>query len=289
VEYEPRKYRSLHQEKDLHHFQVMVEETDLDIGIKKELYTSDLQKEVELFLAEERQVLKEYIKRYPAFLTTLQPWEPVHLINFVQAPASVQPPVSVNSSTTGKIPTLVHSFPALPSKRPLFLVPLVVKEMCEATSFAGVGPMAAVAGFFAERVGLFLSRISTDVLVENGGDIWLKSNHPRKVCIYAGTSPFSQRIGLEIKPEVTPIGICTSSGTVGHSLSFGKADAMVILAPSAVLSDAVATAACNMVKNEADLAKAVEWAVNIPGVQGALAILGDKIAVQGAVELIPLE
>ena len=245
--YEPRKYRSLHQEKDLHHFQEVQDETDLDIGIKKELYTSDLQKKVELFLAEQRQDLKEYIKRYPAFVTTLEPWDQAEEI-----------------------------------------VPYAVKAMCEAARLAGVGPMAAVAGFFAEQVGLYLSSFSSDVLVENGGDIWLKSTQPRNICIYAGNSPFSQRIGLEIKAETTPLGICTSSGTVGHSLSFGSADAVVILASSAVLADAVATATCNLVQEEADLAKAVEWAVAIPGVLGAVAILADKMAVQGEIELIPI-
>jgi ApbE superfamily uncharacterized protein (UPF0280 family) len=99
--------------------------------------------------------------------------------------------------------------------------------------------MASVAGFFSEKVGKFLAHYSRDVIVENGGDIWMKSNRIRRVGIFAGSSPFSQRIGLEIGPKRTPLGICTSSATVGHSLSFGKADAVVILAPSAILADAV--------------------------------------------------
>ena len=251
--YEPRKYRSLYREDDLHHFQVVLEETDLDIGIKKEQYTPDLQKKVELFVAEQRQILKEYIKSHPAFLTTLEPWDPMR----------------EKSSAEEKIPTSVIA-------------------MCEASRLAGVGPMAAVAGFFAEQTGSFLTHFLPDVLVENGGDIWLQSSRKRKVSIYAGNSPFSQRIGIEINLEETPLGICTSSGTVGHSLSFGRADAVAILAPAAVLADAVATAACNLVQESADLTKVVAWAVAIPGVRGAVAILGDKMAVQGDVKLIPL-
>lgn len=284
--YEPRNYRSLHQEKDLHHFQVVLGETDLDIGIKKELYTSELPKKVELFLAAERLALKEYIKEYPAFLTTLEPWDLVQSLYSEQASASVQSSTSVHNSTFEQSPAFVQSSASGQAKE---IVPYVVKAMCEAAHLAGVGPMAAVAGFFAEQVGLFLSHSSADVLVENGGDIWLKSTLTRKVCIYAGNSPFSQRIGLAIKAEATPLGICTSSGTVGHSLSFGNADAVVILAPSAPLADAVATAACNQVQDETDLAETVEWAVTIPGVLGAVAILGDKMAAQGEVELIPLK
>lgn len=164
-----------------------------------------------------------------------------------------------------------------------------ILAMCEATALAGVGPMAAVAGLFSEKCGQLLARYSEDVIVENGGDIWLKTSRQRQVVIFAGTSPFTYRIALEISPDQTPMGICTSSGTVGHSLSFGKADAAVILSPSAVLADAVATAAGNMVQGEADLEKAVRFALSIPGISGAVVILGDKMAAQGQVKLVPVK
>lgn len=166
--------------------------------------------------------------------------------------------------------------------------PQAVRDMCAAARLAGVGPMAAVAGLFSEKAGQLLSRYSKDVIVENGGDIWLKTSRVRQVAIYAGTSPFSCRIGLEIRPQGTPLGICTSSGTVGHSLSFGKADAAVVLAPSAILADAAATACGNLVKSAEDLEKAVDFALSIPGVSGAVAIVGDKMAVKGQVRLVPL-
>ena len=250
--YEPREYRSFHREEDLHHFQVVIGETDLDIGIKKEQYNIDLKKRTELFVSEERQLFKAYLQRHPDFSTALEPWR-------------LEPDGEQHS-----------------------LIPVPVLAMCEAAELAGVGPMAAVAGWFAERIGEFLSRYSKDIIVENGGDIWLKASRIRKVSIYAGDSPFSQQIGLEIRPENTPLGICTSSGTVGHSLSFGCADAVVIIAPSAVLADAVATAACNRVQKIEDLQKTVNWAMTIPGIAGAVAILGDKLAVQGEVKLFPL-
>src|SRR3972149_6675538 len=126
--------------------------------------------------------------------------------------------------------------------------PAIVKAMLEAGSRAGVGPMAAVAGAIAEFVGTELLRYSPEVIVENGGDIYLKSTKTRVVGIFAGDSPLSGKIGLEIVPEDTPIGICTSSGTVGHSLSLGKADAVVVLSPSATLADAAATATGNLVR-----------------------------------------
>ncbi|HHZ17607.1 MAG TPA: UPF0280 family protein [Clostridia bacterium] len=250
--YEPREYRSRHREDDLHHFQVRIGETDLDVGIKKSRFRLELVKKVEAYVTAERQVLQEYIQKHPDFLTALEPWRPE------------------------------------PSKEEQEQIPAAVRAMCRATELAGVGPMAAVAGWLAERTGTYLARYSRDVIVENGGDIWLKSSRTRKVSIYAGDSPFSHQIGLEIRPDRTPLGICTSSGTVGHSLSFGRADAVVILAPSAVLADAVATAACNRVQGTADLQKTVEWALTVPGVTGALAVLADKLAVKGEIKLLPL-
>jgi ApbE superfamily uncharacterized protein (UPF0280 family) len=122
--------------------------------------------------------------------------------------------------------------------------------MAEAASIAGVGPMAAVAGAVASFLGQVLGSCSREVIVENGGDIYLRSAHERVVAVFAGDSPFSYKIGLRVKPEDTPAGICTSSGTVGHSLSFGNADAVVIKGESAILADAVATQAGNLIKSK---------------------------------------
>lgn len=166
--------------------------------------------------------------------------------------------------------------------------PALAVEMAQAAQQAGVGPMAAVAGAFAQMVGKALARRSRDVIVENGGDIFLRTARPRKVGIFAGTSPFTNKIALEIQPQQTPLGICTSSGTVGHSLSFGKADAVIILAPATPLADAVATATGNLVQTAEDLQKAVDFAAAIPGVIGAVAIKEDKLAAWGQVKLVPM-
>ncbi len=166
--------------------------------------------------------------------------------------------------------------------------PDIAVKMAESASAAGVGPMAAVAGALAEAIGKELLKYSRDVIVENGGDIFIKTKCKRTIGIYAGKSRFSHRIGIEINPNETPLGICTSSGTVGHSLSFGCADAVVIISPSTPLADAVATATGNIVKTKGDLEKAVEFATSIPGVLGAVAILGDNLAVKGKVKLLPI-
>jgi ApbE superfamily uncharacterized protein (UPF0280 family) len=163
--------------------------------------------------------------------------------------------------------------------------PVIVREMAEAGRQAAVGPMAAVAGTIAEAVGRGLLEFSPEIIVENGGDIFLKILRKRVVGIYAGISPLTGKIGLEISPRETPLGICTSSGTVGHSLSFGKADAVVVAAGSAALADAAATAVCNRVKQPRDIAGALEFARGIGGIKGVVIIIGHDIGVQGELKL----
>lgn len=165
-------------------------------------------------------------------------------------------------------------------------IPAIVEKMLWASELAHVGPMAAVAGAVAECTGRALLHKSEEIIVENGGDIYLALKVPGIVGLYAGRSPFSSKIGIMVHPEQTPMGICTSSATVGHSLSFGKADAVTICAKDAALADAVATETCNRIRREDDLADAIDFAFSIDGIFGALAILDDKIAVKGSIELV---
>jgi len=184
-------------------------------------------------------------------------------------------------------PTFIRS---LTPVEPRPYAPDLVRAMCRAASLAGVGPMAAVAGAISEAVGrdMLDHWYTREIIIENGGDIFMKTDSPRKVGIYAGASPLSQTFAVEIRPEDTPLGICTSAGSVGHSLSFGKADAAVILCRDAALADAVATATANRVQREKDLAEAVEFAMGIDGILGAIAIMGDKMAAAGDVRLVAL-
>jgi ApbE superfamily uncharacterized protein (UPF0280 family) len=163
--------------------------------------------------------------------------------------------------------------------------PAIVKQMAEAAQTAGVGPMAAVAGAIAECVGRELLEFSPEIIVENGGDIFLKVSHRRTVGIFAGDSPLTGKLGIRIEARDTPLGICTSSGTVGHSLSFGRADAVVVLAPSAALADAAATAIGNRVSRKEDIAGAIEFARGVTGLRGVVVIIGADIGVQGDIRL----
>ena len=166
--------------------------------------------------------------------------------------------------------------------------PEIVQQMIRASRLAGVGPMAAVAGAMAEWVSKDLLKLSKEVIVENGGDIYLATSRERTIGIFAGDSPLSLKIGIVISPEDTPLGVCTSSGTVGPSLSFGKADAVCILAKSSALADAVATAVGNIVGEKKDIELGLERGKKIAGVLGMLIIVEEKMGVWGNVRLIQL-
>ncbi|RJO64924.1 MAG: UPF0280 family protein [Candidatus Omnitrophota bacterium] len=162
--------------------------------------------------------------------------------------------------------------------------PPIVKNMAAQAKKANVGPMAAVAGAIAEAVGKdLLRRGHQEVIVENGGDIFLKIKKPRLIGFYAGVSRFSGSIALKVRPADTPEGICASSGTVGHSLSFGCADSVAVISKNAALADAVATACANLVCPKQDLSKAVAFARSIKGIKGVVIITRDNLASWGNV------
>ena len=170
----------------------------------------------------------------------------------------------------------------------------IVKEMLAAGRSAGVGPMAAVAGVIAEYVGRgLLQNGCREVMVENGGDIYLSRTGDCTVAIFAGESPLSLQIGLRLAGPSLPLGVCTSSGTVGHSLSFGLADSVTVMAKSTALADAAATRLGNEVgrasRGDIGIKRALAKSRDIAGVLGVVVICGEKIGAVGDVELINLK
>lgn len=164
--------------------------------------------------------------------------------------------------------------------------PAIVLKMYEAGKICGVGPMAAVAGAIAEFVGSDILSHAREVIVENGGDIFIKTERERVALIYAAESPFSEKLGIKV-PAGSRFGICTSSGTVGPSLSFGKADAVVVVAKDATIADAAATAVGNMVRSPDDFENALNKAKQFP-IEGVVLISGETFAAWGSIELVEI-
>jgi len=239
--YEKRTYRNFAGIDDLVPFNVIVQETDLQVHASR-----PLQKVTRDLILKHRGLIEKYIAIYPEFLKTLVPW---HVDDFA---------------------------------------PRIVGKMIDAGRKAGVGPMAAVAGAVAEFIGIDLLSYTDEVVVENGGDIFLKTNRALTVGVYAACSPLSLKMGLHIDSRDKPLAVCTSSGTVGHSLSFGKADAVCIVSDSCPLADAAATAVGNRVKGKKDIQDAIDFGKEMERVTGIVVIMGENAGFWGDVKVVSL-
>ena len=119
--------------------------------------------------------------------------------------------------------------------------PEIVRRMTEAASVAGVGPFAAVAGTIAQMAAESLSDRSPDLIVENGGDIYMYSRRDRVVGLLPDPES-GVMIGLNVAASACPLALCASSATIGHSLSFGQGELVLVRSPDGALADALATA-----------------------------------------------
>jgi hypothetical protein len=243
--YQPRLYREAMGNSRWISFRSAFRETDLWVAIDREHY----RKEAEQFTMDRilfyRGILEGHIALYPEFRDSLTP---------VVAPGGVHP---------------------------------LIEAMSEAALAAGTGPMSAVAGAVAEYVCMDLLKEfdADEVIIENGGDIFMKLAAPATVAVYAGSSPLSEKIALQPGPADTPLSLCCSSGTVGHSLSFGVADACMIACRDGALADAYATAFCNSVKSEEMVHRVTEQALKIPEILSVVIVAGEKVGLGGSIEL----
>lgn len=245
--YRERKYRAVTNSVDYASFEVMVFETDLMVYVDKvlELELDRIRLLSEAYAKVLRKELTCYIKKNPAFQTTLGPWRD-------DAAKS-----------------------------------LVLRSMIESSREADVGPMAAVAGALAQFGGRHLRNFSQSVIVENGGDLYISSTKETVVGIFAGASRLSMQLGLVV-PAGLEVGVCTSSGTVGHSYSAGRADAVCVAARDAAFADALATSLGNMIQDENDFDAALARAKAYDDVLSVLLIYRDTSAVWGELEIMPL-
>lgn len=243
--FEKRTYRSQFNTARFTGFEIKHAETDLWIGFDPESYKPEMKKVAAEKIKDLRQKLDEYITTEPFFKKSLKPFQPGEK--------------------------------ALPE----------AIEMAEAAEKAGIGPMSTVAGLFAREIGneIIQNFSPKELVIENGGDIYAMLNKELVLSVFAGDSPLSERIGLKITPENSLLGICTSAGTVGPSLSYGKADAVVVIAENVLIADAFATAFGNKVKSPNDVEKVISQAEKYPEILSLLIICEDKIGVKGEFEI----
>ncbi len=245
TEYRDRTYRTQFSDSGLSGFTVSYKETDLWIGTDNGSFSVSMQQYALDMVRQLRSQMDRYLETDPGYRTSLVPYQP----------------------------------------RPD--APLIFQFMSQASARTGIGPMSAVAGAFDRIVAdaLYQRFGCTDIVVENGGDIYASVSHDLDISVFAGQSPLSERVGIHIPSGSFPLGICTSSGTVGPSLSFGKADAMMTVCRDVLLADSYATAMANRIRTVDDLQTVIDMCSENPDILGALAIKDDRMAICGEFEL----
>lgn len=245
MEYKERTYRSRFSTSGLKSFPVKYKETDLWIGTDEASYSVSMQPYILDIVRDLRDRMDEYLSGDPGYARSFVPYSP-------------QPGA-----------------------------PMVFNLMSQAGYRTGIGPMSAVAGAFDKVVADALaSRFSChEVIVENGGDIYANVCRDLDISVFAGQSVLSEKVGIHIPSGSFPLGICTSSGTVGPSASLGRADAMMIVCRDVLLADSYATAMANRIKTVSDLENVINMCGDNPDILGALAVKDDRMAICGQFEL----
>jgi len=243
--FEERTYRTQFNTERFSGFEVKLNETDLWIGVDPDSFNESMREVAMVKMKDLHKRFDDYIQSEPFFKKSLKPFHP--------------------------------------SKE----APEEALEMSVAAEKAGVGPMSAVAGLFAREVGneLLKNFSVKELVIENGGDIFVLIQDELVLSVFAGESILSERIGLVIPPGNNTLGICTSAGTVGPSLSYGKADAVVVVCEDILLADALATAFGNKVKSPEQVENVIKQAENFPEIQSLLIICEDKIGIKGENEI----
>jgi ApbE superfamily uncharacterized protein (UPF0280 family) len=244
-EYTNRTYRQQFRNDRWHGFVAKYKETDVWIGVGKQSYHREMPEFTEQIIRKLRDEADVYLRENPQYRLSLVPYDAQDY------------------------------------------APQILKQMSAVSHRTGVGPMAAVAGAFATHIALKLkNRFKIEeLIIENGGDIYADIKHDLDVSVFAGHSPLSEKIGLRIEAKKSPLGICTSSGTVGHSLSFGKADAVMIVCQNALLADGFATTFANQIQTADDINPVLEKIEREKDILSALLVKDDKMGIVGEFEL----
>jgi ApbE superfamily uncharacterized protein (UPF0280 family) len=230
-------------------------ETDLLIGVPPDRYQQSMETKALEEIKRIRGIIEQFSLHSPRFTTSLSPIQLSDLEGVEAAGKNISPEINT---------------------------------MLQCGFYSGTGPMSSVAGLFAEKTGQVLaaSYDLSEIIIENGGDLFMVSGSDTTVVIHAGDSPLSGKLALQV-PSGT-WGICTSSGTVGHSFSYGNADAVTVVAELTPMADAWATSLANRVQGPEDIEKVLGIAEGVPEILGCVIVVRDRMGIRGEFELKPL-
>jgi ApbE superfamily uncharacterized protein (UPF0280 family) len=160
--------------------------------------------------------------------------------------------------------------------------PEAARRMAAAAELTGLGPMAAVAGSLAQLGGEAAQAAGLpEAIVENGGDIYIHAASAVTIGLYAGDNAIGGNLAFRLEPDRLPLALCSSSSTMGHSLSFGRCDLATVIAREAALADAAVTLVCNRIRSANDLMPVLNDVGAIAGIDGIFAVYRGKVGMWG--------
>ncbi|MGC9367622.1 MAG: UPF0280 family protein [bacterium] len=243
-----RQYRYQVKSENLEKFLVCYKQSDLWIGIDKQSYQLIYPDLIYRKLVKLRHLFETHVAKYPDFKSSLTPIIP---------PADAEP---------------------------------MITHLYQLSEKVGVGPLAGIAGCFAQQIGEFIIKKlgGKQLIVENGGDIYINGKQTSQVLIFSQKSKLTHTFSIEITPDITPCGVCTSSGKYGHSKNLGKADSVTVICGDAVMADLLATALSNEIKSARDIEKVLEWSEKIDEIIFIAIIFNQHIGFRGKCNIYPL-
>ena len=164
--------------------------------------------------------------------------------------------------------------------------PEIIRRMIECSHITGIGPFSSVAGAIAQLTGEELLKSVDEVIVENGGDVFLKILEDKKIGIHIQGDFNYPSLTVNLRKRNSPFGLASSSSKFGHSLSFGRSDLVTVIADDAIVADGFATAIANSVKKKSDIEKIFNIYKQKKGISGLLIALMGEIYLWGQIELV---
>lgn len=166
------------------------------------------------------------------------------------------------------------------------IAPQIIQDMITGSSLSGIGPFSCVAGAICDYLGRELMSFCEELILENGGDLFLSIKNDKTLGVYLGEYARPSSLKVRIKKRPKPFGICSSSGKIGHSFSLGRADVVTVIARDAILADTFATAFCNKLKKKEDIKKIIKEGQKYPFIEGLILACDGTLGVWGDVELV---
>jgi uncharacterized protein len=118
-------------------------------------------------------------------------------------------------------------------------------------------------------------RSGGELTVTCGGDYFIVAKKRQKLTVLR--RPNGASIAVVVPPRKEGVGISTNQG--------GRVDGIAVLANSCMLADAAAAGVQAILPKPDGFRTALDYLKKVPGIYGAVVVLGERIGMMGGVEI----